>query len=159
MATSAPSELFGQSGPRNRVGCGPRQPLRVGKLDIILSSGRRKTHQMATTTLAPPAVTIAPFPSAAVEARLRDELVEAVKIEASIRGMALPAAPADIVKVSVRVDSLVVVSILCAVEPIVGFELPESVVRAGGYTSVESALGQLLPRLEKEWMKKKGAKS
>ena len=114
---------------------------------------------MATTTLAPPAVTIAPFPSAAVEARLRDELVEAVKIEASIRGMALPAAPADIVKVSVRVDSLVVVSILCAVEPIVGFELPESVVRAGGYTSVESALGQLLPRLEKEWMKKKGAKS
>jgi hypothetical protein len=57
------------------------------------------------------------------------------------------------------VDSLVVVSILCAVEPIVGFELPESVVRAGGYTSVDSALGQLLPRLEKEWMKKKGAKS
>ena len=50
-----------------------------------------------------------------------------------------------------------VVSILCAVEPIVGFELPESVVQAGGYTSVKSALGQLLPRLEKEWMKKKGA--
>jgi hypothetical protein len=114
---------------------------------------------MATTTLAPPAVKIAPFPLAAVEAKLRDELVEAVKIEASIRGMALPPAPADIAKASVHVDSLVVVSILCAVEPIVGFELPESVVRAGGYTSVDSALGQLLPRLEKEWTKKKGAKS
>ena len=114
---------------------------------------------MATTTLAPPPVNIAPFPLAAVEAKLRDELVEAVKIEASIRGMTLPAAPADIAKASVHVDSLVVVSILCAVEPIVGFELPESVVRAGGYTSVDSALGRLLPRLEKEWMKKKGAKS
>ncbi|WP_210345541.1 hypothetical protein [Bradyrhizobium sp. CCBAU 53421] len=114
---------------------------------------------VTTTTLAPPPVKIAPFPLAAVEAKLRDELVEAVKIEASIRGMALPAAPADIAKASVHVDSLVVVSILCAVEPIVGFELPESVVRAGGYMSVEGALGQLLPRLEKEWTKKKGAKS
>jgi hypothetical protein len=112
---------------------------------------------MPTTTLAPPPVK--PFPLTAVEEKLREELVEAVKIEASIRGMALPAASADIVKVSVRVDSLVVVSILCAIEPIVGFELPESVVRAGGYTSVESALGQLLPRLENEWTKKKGTKS
>ncbi len=114
---------------------------------------------MVTTTLAPPPIKIAPFPLAAVEAKLRDELVEAVKIEASIRGIALPAAPADIAKASVLVDSLVVVAILCAVEPIVGFELSESVVRAGGYTSVDSALGQLLPRLEKEWTKKKGAKS
>ena len=114
---------------------------------------------MVTTTLAPPPIKIAPFPLAAVEAKLRDELVEAVKIEASIRGVALPAAPADIAKASVHVDSLVVVSILCAVEPIVGFELSESVVRAGGYTSVDSALGQLLPRLEKEWTKRKGAKS
>lgn len=114
---------------------------------------------MVTVTLAPPPVKIAPFPLAAVEAKLRDELVEAVKIEASIRGLALPAAPADIAKASVHVDSLVVVSILCAVEPIVGFELPESVVRAGGYTSVDSALGQLLHRLEKEWTKKKGTKS
>lgn len=114
---------------------------------------------MVATTLAPPPVKIAPFPLAAVEAKLRDELVEAVKIEASIRGMLLPSTPVDISKVSVHVDSLVVVSILCTVEPIVGFELPESVVRAGGYTSVDSALGQLLPRLEKEWTKKKGAKS
>jgi hypothetical protein len=124
-----------------------------------LGAGVEKTRQWLTATVAPPPIKTAPFPLAVVEATLRDELVEAVKIEASIRGMALPAAPADIAKASVHVDSLVVVSILCAVEPIVGFELPESVVRAGGYTSVDSALGQLLPRLEKEWMKKKGAKS
>lgn len=113
---------------------------------------------MDVTTIAPPLTKTAPFPVAAVEAKLRDELVEAVKVEASIRGVALPSVPAEIAKMAVHVDSLVVVSILCAIEPIVGFELPESVVRAGGYTSVESALGQLLPRLEKEWTKKKGAK-
>lgn len=113
---------------------------------------------MAATTLAPPPAKTAPFPLAAVEAKLRDELVEAVKIEASIRGISLPPAPAQMSKAAVHVDSLVVVSILCAVEPIVGFELAESIVRAGGYASVENALSQLLPRLEKEWTKKKGAK-
>lgn len=109
---------------------------------------------MVTTLAPPPTIKTAPFPLVAVEAKLRDELVEAVKIEASIRGISLPPAPAQISKAAVHVDSLVVVSILCAVEPIVGFELPESVVRAGGYTSVESALAHLLPRLEKEWTKK-----
>ena len=107
-------------------------------------------------TAAPPLPTIAPFPKGAVEAGLRGELIEAIKIEASIRGI-LPAVPAQITKAAVHVDSLVVVSILCAVEPIIGFELPDSVVRAGGYVSVESALGHLLPRIEKEYMKRKGA--
>jgi len=109
-------------------------------------------------TVTPPLPTIAPFPKGAVEAGLRGELIEAVKIEASIRGISLPAAPAQITKAAVHVDSLVVVSILCAVEPIVGFELPDSVVRAGGYVSVESALGHLLPRIEEEYMKRKGIK-
>lgn len=111
------------------------------------------------TTIAPPAPAIAPFPVAAVEARLRDELIEAIKAEAAIKGTPLPTAPAQIAKANVQIDSLVVVSILCAVEPIVGFELPESVVRAGGYVSVESALEQLLPRIERQWIKNKGAKS
>ncbi len=113
---------------------------------------------MATTTLAPPPVKTAPFPLAAVEAKLRDELIEAVKMGASIRGMSMPAAPAQIAKAPVHVDSLVVVSILCAIEPIVGFELPEGLVRAGGYTSAENGLGHLLPLLEIEWTRKKGAK-
>lgn len=110
------------------------------------------------TAVVQPHVKVAPFPFGAVEAELRDQLVEAVKIETSIRGLALPATPAQIAKEPVHVDSLLVVAILCAIEPIVGFELPESVVRAGGYISVDSALGQLLPRLEKEWTKNNGAK-
>lgn len=114
---------------------------------------------MATTAGTLPALTkTEPFPLAAVETKLREELIEAVKIEASIRGISLPSASAQISTAAVQVDSLVVVSILCTVEPIVGFELPESVVRAGGYPSVGAALEHLLPRLEKEWTRKKGAK-
>lgn len=114
---------------------------------------------MVTTALALSPVKVPPFPLAAVEAILRDELVEAVKIEASIRGMSVPAVPAQISKMPVEIDSLVVVTIICQIEPIIGFELPESVVRAGGYISVENALGHLLPRLEQEWMKKKRAQA
>ena len=111
-------------------------------------------------TLAPPRTAYpaaATFPVAAVEQCLRDELIETVKAEAMVRGVVLPAAAAQVAKSPFQVDSLVVVSILCAVEPIVGFELPDSVVRAGGYTSVEGALEHLLPRIEKQWIKRKGA--
>jgi hypothetical protein len=113
---------------------------------------------MDAATLAPPPPTAADFPKSAIEAALRGELIEAIKIEASIRGIPLPVSPAQMAKASVQVDSLVVVSILCTVEPIVGFDLPDSVVHAGGYSSVENALGYLLPLIEKEWMKRKGAK-
>lgn len=100
----------------------------------------------------------AAFPAAMVEACLRAELIETVKAEASIKGVALPAAPAQIATMPIHIDSLVTVSILCAIEPIVGFELSEDVVRAGGYGSVEGALEQLLPRIEEQWTKRKGGK-
>ena len=60
---------------------------------------------------------------------------------------------------SVPLDSLSVVDTLCAIEPVVGFELRESLVRTGGYNSIDEALGHLLPRIEKVWVKKtKGTK-
>jgi hypothetical protein len=84
--------------------------------------------------------------------------METVKSEAGVKGVALPSASADIAKTSFQADSLVVVSILCTVEPIVGLELPDSVVRAGGYASIESALAHLLPRIEAQWARKVGGK-
>lgn len=113
---------------------------------------------MDLATIAPPPSATASFPAGSVETRLRAELIESVKAEAAIRGDVLPAAPADLAKAPVHVDSLVVVTILCAVEPIVGCELPHTVVRAGGYISVDSAIENLLPRIEKEWTKRKGSK-
>lgn len=110
---------------------------------------------IAPAPLASPA-TAASFPRAAVEACLRDELVETVKADAGIKGLTLPSSPTDLAQTPFQVDSLVVVSILCAVEPIIGFELPDSVVRPGGYGSVESALGHLIPQIEAQWIKKGG---
>ena len=103
---------------------------------------------------APPTTAIASFPITAIETCLQGELIDAVRAVASLKGLSLPAEPAQVSGQSVPIDSLVVVCILCAIEPIVGFELPESVVRTGGYGSIVEAIGHLIPRIEREWNKK-----
>ncbi|WP_242187223.1 hypothetical protein [Sphingomonas sp. CARO-RG-8B-R24-01] len=109
---------------------------------------------MATIAPAPPVTTA--FPKAAVEQCLLDELVEAIKAVAKIKGTPLPTGPGQVRMMPVQVDSLVCVDILCAIEPILKIELPESVVRAGGYGSIDSAIANLVPRIQKEWIKKGG---
>ena len=113
---------------------------------------------MLASTLAPPesSSATASFPSAAVEAALRSELIEVVKAEAAIKGVTLPAAPAAIGTTPFRIDSLVVVSILCVVEPLLGDELPDSAAHTGGYVSVDQALKQVMSRIEAYRKKSKG---
>lgn len=118
----------------------------------------QKDTNMRATSISPPPSATTSFPMEVIETKLRDELIEAVKIEASIKGVPLPDMPAEIAKAAVHVDSLVALSILCTVEPIIGFELPDSMVRTGGYVSVERALEHLLLNLNKEWEKRKEAK-
>jgi hypothetical protein len=106
-------------------------------------------------TIAPPALTITAFPKGDVIKALIDELLEVAQTEAQLRGMALPQDQTGAMAMSVPLDSLSVVDTLCAIEPVVGFELRESLVRTGGYNSIDDALGHLLPRIEKVWVKKK----
>jgi len=105
-------------------------------------------------TIAPPTPTTTAFPRVAVEACLRDELIETLRSMAKIKGVAVPSNHAQMATMSVQIDSLVCVDILCAVEPIVKFELPEKVVKAGGYGSIDAAIAHMLPRIEAEWNKK-----
>lgn len=111
------------------------------------------------TTIAPPKPgTSIAFPKAAVEASLREELSQSVDFEASMRGITLPANPAAVATFAIDIDSLTCVDILCAVESVLGFELREGIVRAGGYRSIDGALAHMMPGIEREWMKKKGSK-
>lgn len=109
-------------------------------------------------TIAPPAPAIAVFPAGAVEACLRNELIDTIKSLAKIKGIVLPSNPAQIATKSIQIDSLVCVEILCAVEPILQVELPEKVVKSGGYGSIDAAIKYLIPRIEAEWKKQKGQK-
>lgn len=96
------------------------------------------------------------FPAAKIAAVLYDELVSAVTAEAELLEVLLPEESGDIAKMSFDVDSLLAIEILLAVEEIVGIELPSSVVKAGGYGSVDSAIKTLLPNIEKQWQKHNG---
>lgn len=111
-------------------------------------------------TIAPPAPTVTAFPKSAVIKALVDELLEVARTEAQLRGIPFPNDQSGALKMPIPLDSLSVVDTLCAVEPVVGFELRESLVRTGGYNSIEEATDHLLPRIEKVWVKKKtkGAK-
>lgn len=96
------------------------------------------------------------FPKQDLELVLRDELIMAAEAEATMHGIALPASSGVAALAPVPMDSLVVVELLCAVEPVLGFKPTDATVRTGGYNSVQDALDHLMPRLEQQWHKKHG---
>ena len=113
---------------------------------------------MAVTTLElkPPktsTITKTFFPKAAVEARLRALLLEAVTSTAQLKGIKLPSDVPGQSAAFIHLDSLDVVDLLCGVEGVAGFELKDSLVKTGGYRSVNDAAEHLMPRIEKAWLK------
>jgi hypothetical protein len=96
------------------------------------------------------------FPATEIEDCLRNELVEVVKEVAGLQGQPLPSTVPAIIAASFPIDSLDVVGILCKVDELAGFNVPHGVVRAGGYDSIDDALKHLMPRVAKEWTKRKG---
>src|SRR5882672_10616982 len=104
---------------------------------------------MTVDTITKPTATSAAtaFPKIAVEAKLKELLLGAAESDAALKGIMLPTDVAEKAAAVVQLDSLDVVSLLCDIDPIVGFELKDSVVRMGGYSSVNQALGHLMPRI------------
>lgn len=94
-----------------------------------------------------------PFPLQEVIDCLIAELTTAARSEAEMEGVALPAEPAALRTMKIRLDSLVVVEITCGLESILGFG-PKNIVRTGGYDSIGEALDHMVPRIEASWRKK-----
>jgi acyl carrier protein len=94
------------------------------------------------------------FPAAEIEDCISDFLADEGAIQADLHGSSGPKMGlASSVGPQPVIDSLVVVEVLLEVEPKVPFELPESLVRAGGYDSIDEVVQHLMPRLEKRWRK------
>jgi hypothetical protein len=109
-------------------------------------------------TIAPVSLDEGVFPLEAVVKALVDDLILVATAEAQVRGMALPSDRPGIMVASVPMDSLSVVATLIAVENILKFELKESMVRTGGYDSIQAAVNHLVPRIQVAWDRKKGHK-
>src|ERR1700730_8936418 len=107
---------------------------------------------MAVATVTEPTSTVA-FPASAVEAKLRGGLLDWVKSTAALHDIALPPTTAGQYAASVHLDSLGVVDLLCDAEPIVGFQLKDSIVKSGGYHSINDATSHVMPRIESAWQK------
>lgn len=93
------------------------------------------------------------YPADALAGRLRDELVEAAQAVGRRRGLTLPPTPDEIADFPMEIDSLGVVEVLCALDDIVPFQVDESVVRAGGYGSINEAIRHVVGRIERAWLK------
>lgn len=106
-----------------------------------------------------PVMTAAPkttpaFPTKEIEARIRDFLAEEGATQAVLHGDGAPVAGSGAsIGPQPVIDSLVVVGILVEVEAKVPFALPDSLVRAGGYDSVDEVVQHLMPQLQKRWRK------
>jgi hypothetical protein len=96
---------------------------------------------MSTTTTAK-AATAVPFPAQALEASIRTFLAQEGEMQAVLHGGIGP---------QPVIDSLVVVEVLLELETHVPFELPESLVQAGGYDSVDEVVQNLMPKLQQRW--------
>ncbi len=108
---------------------------------------------MTPVTTAAPKTTPA-FPTTEIEARIRDFLAEEGATQAVLHGGGAPATGSGAsIGPQPVIDSLVVVGILVEVEAKVPFALPDSLVRAGGYDSVDEVVQHLMPQLQKRWRK------
>lgn len=96
------------------------------------------------------------FPATEIRACLQAELIRVVESHAEILEIPLPTAPAAIIMTPFSIDSLDAVEILCKVDELVGFDLPQTIVHTGGYDSIEHAIHHLMPGIEKAWLKRKG---
>ncbi|MGE0281378.1 MAG: hypothetical protein AB7P20_12315 [Rhizobiaceae bacterium] len=112
-----------------------------------------------STDLSPKTKIKPTFPAAEIHACLKEELIHIVESRAGILGQTLPKAPAAIVTTPFPIDSLDVVEILCKIDELVGSNVPQSVVQAGGYDAIDKAIEHLMPRIEAAWTKQNGRAS
>lgn len=104
-------------------------------------------------TLVKTGTTTVGFPLAAVEAKLREELLGVAQSAAEMHSITLPSDPSAQSAAAIQLDSLAVVDVLLSVEDIVGCTLKDHIVKAGGYSSVNSAIEHLTPRIRSAWEK------
>ena len=112
---------------------------------------------MATVAV-PKTITIPAYPAGDVAATLRHELLGVIRRRFRRKGMPLPKKDDDVVIMTIEIDSLTVVELLSSLDDILPFEVTESVVKAGGYKSIDAAVKHVTSRVESRWNKYHGEK-
>jgi hypothetical protein len=93
------------------------------------------------------------FPAAEVEACIREALSDQAADQAVLRphrgtSTAVPVAPRPW---EPEIDSLVVVEVICAIEELLGIEVPPTFAPKGGYDSAEACTNDLMSEAKAAW--------
>jgi acyl carrier protein len=92
------------------------------------------------------------FPAAEVEACIRDALADQAADQAVLRpGRATTPTPVAPRSWEPEIDSLVVVEVICAVEELLGIEIPATFSSKGGYDSAEACINDLMSEARAAW--------
>jgi hypothetical protein len=109
---------------------------------------------MSDTSAGSSPTKVAPtYPAAGVASLMRDELLNAVRSTYRRKGLPLPSDDASVVVKPIEIDSQLVVETLQVLDDILPFKVTESVVKAGGYDSIEAAVAHVTGGVEKKWGK------
>jgi acyl carrier protein len=104
---------------------------------------------MATMLKESPSVV---FPAADVEACIRDALADQAADQAILRpGRAATVAPVAPRSWEPEIDSLIVVEVICALEELLGIEIPATFSPKGGYESAEGCINDLMSEAKAAW--------
>jgi acyl carrier protein len=91
-------------------------------------------------------------PTAEVEACIRDALADQASDQTVLRpGRATTATPVAPRSWEPEIDSLVVVEVICAVEELLGIEIPATFSPKGGYDSTEACVNDLMSEARAAW--------
>jgi acyl carrier protein len=92
------------------------------------------------------------FPSAEVEACIRDALADQGADQALLRpGRASTTTPVAPQSWQPEIDSLVVVEVICAVEELLGITLPATFAPQGGYDGIDACVNDLMSETQATW--------
>lgn len=94
----------------------------------------------------------AAFPAAEVEACIRDALADQASDQAVLRpDRATTATPVAPRSWEPEIDSLVVVEVICAVEELLGIDIPATFSPKGGYDIAEACINDLMSEARAAW--------
>lgn len=97
------------------------------------------------------------FPAQEIEVSIRGFLAEEGEMQTQLHGKKSETGDSqNTFGPQPSIDSLVAVELLIEIETNVGFELPMSLIKAGGYDSVDDVVQNLMPELKRQWEKYHG---
>lgn len=93
------------------------------------------------------------FPAAEVEACIRHALTNQAVDQAALHAGRGPTTAAPVAPRSWQpeIDSLVVVEVICAIEELLGIEIPPTFSPKGGYESAEACINDLMSEAKGAW--------